>query len=360
MECCLYCDQIPKSEEHALPAALGEFRDGPTLLDRLCKQCNERHIGVLDEQLVRCGPIAVLRKRFDVQGRTHHDKVNPFYRGSAGGQRVKFLAWDDAFQCEVLIELTGGERGRQLTQLILRGTSGPHQHIPLTSSMSPQFLREQIVALRLQAPLEVRLVYDPPTEPWAVDLFKALWPDQPLPDTTVGATGFKGGLVQFQTTSRYFRAIGKIGFHYFLTQFPEFTGHETTFDEVRGFIVDDTKELPPARINRFIGIHQCPIAPASTGFVGHLLAAETDNGQCLAHFEAFVTPSGRMQPFRVFLGYAPTERPSILRSHFYRYFESGKIGRFSGSATRIDEQLLASGVLRRSSALGVLCPFDKA
>lgn len=354
MEHCLYCDQVPRSEEHPLPAALGEFREGPTLLNRICKHCNERRIGVLDEQLIRCGPIAVLRKRFDIQGRKHHEKVNSFYRGSAGGQPVKFMAWDDAMQCELLIELTGGNQGRQLTQLILRGASGPHHYIPLMDSTSPHALRQQIAVLKLDAPLEVRLVYDPPTEQWAADLFKALWPNEELPKTTRGATGFKGGVVQFETTNRYYRAIAKIGFHYFLTQFPKFTGHEAMFDDVRHFIIDDTKEFRPDRINRFIGVHQYPITPPSSGFIGHLLYAEVDRGQCLAHFEPFVTPSGRMEAFQVHLASDSTLQGSALHSHLYLYFGNGRAGRFSGDAIRVDEQLANSCSVERSSIVPVV------
>jgi hypothetical protein len=132
MKRCLYCTETPDSEEHPLSAALGEFNGAPTLLNRICEQCNNRRIGLLDEQFIRCGPAAILRKRFGIEGREHHQKVNPFYRGSAGGQRIKYLAWDEAFGCEVLVELTGGEQGRQLSQLILKGQDGPHHHIPLT------------------------------------------------------------------------------------------------------------------------------------------------------------------------------------------------------------------------------------
>lgn len=349
MEHCLYCDQVPRSEEHPLPAALGEFRDGPTLVNRICKVCNERRIGLLDEQFVRCGPVAVLRKRFEIQGRQHHDKVNPFYRGSAGGHRVKFLAWDQSFQCDVLMELVGGNQGLQLTQLILRGQSGPHRHIPLTASMTPKALREQIAALQLAAPLELHLIYDPSTEHWAVDLFRELWPDQQLPETTVGATGFKGGVVQFQTTNRYFRAIAKVGFHYFLTQFSEYSGHEPIFDAIRDFIISDVKELIPNRINHFIGIHQIPIAPPSTGFVGHLVCAEVRKGACLAHFEPFVTPTGRMQAFLIRLGVDPTREDFATRSHMHLYYGQGKIGRYSGDALRFDLQYINIGGLHPDS-----------
>lgn len=338
MRNCLYCDEVPKSEEHPLPAALGEFSGAPILVDRICKRCNERRIGLLDEQFVRCGPAAIFRKRFGIKGREHHDEVNPFYRGSAGGHRIKYVARDESFQCDVLMEITHGNQGRQLTQLILKGQSGPHQHISLTPTMTIDVLRQQIAALQLVAPLDARLICDPPTEQWAVELFRQLWPEAILPESTVGATGFLGGLVQFQITNRYFRAIAKIGFHYFLTQFPNYSGHEHMFDDIRDFISDDVKELLPTRINHFIGVHRSPVSPASTGFVGHLLCAEIQKSACLAHFEPFVTPGGRMQAFMVRIATDPTGEDSVLRSHMYLYYGQGKSGRYSGDALEIDPQ----------------------
>jgi hypothetical protein len=220
--------------------------------------------------------------------------------------------------------------------------------------MTPKALREQIAALRLDAPLELRLIYDPPTEQWAVDLFRELWPNEQLPQTTSGATGFNGGVVQFQTTNRYFRAIAKIGFHYFLTQFPEYTGHEAVFDDVRDFIIDDGKELVANRINRFIGIHQFPISPPSSGFVGHLLCAEIDSGECRAHFEPFVTPSGRMQAFQIRLGRDSMRQGSAIRSHLHLYYGRGKVGRYSGDALRVDQQLINSDVLNTKTVVDAL------
>jgi hypothetical protein len=221
MEHCLYCTAGPGSEEHPLSAALGEFNGAPSLLNRICAQCNNHRIGLLDEQFVRCGPAAILRKRFDIKGREHHEKVNPFYRGSAGGQRIKYLTWDDGFGCNVLVELTGSEQGRQLTQLILQGQEGPQHHIPITPTTAIVALRQQIAALKLVGPLAVRLIYDPETEPWAVDLFKQLWPDYELPETTVGSTRFQGGIAQFQVTNRYFRAIAENRIPLLLDPVPE-------------------------------------------------------------------------------------------------------------------------------------------
>jgi hypothetical protein len=189
-----------------------------------------------------------LRKRLGIEGREHHQKVNPFYRGSAGGQPIKFLSWDESLQCELLIEQTGRDQAGHLVQLILRGQAGPCHYIPLTSKMTIESLRQKVVALKLTFPLpEVRLIHDPVTEQWAVDLFKQLWPDVTMPDTTKGASSFSGGKVQFEVTDRYFRAIAKIGFHYFLTQFPNYSGHESIFSGIRDFCQGRSKTRPVGR-----------------------------------------------------------------------------------------------------------------
>jgi hypothetical protein len=340
VERCLYCDEVPSSKEHTLPAGLGEFKDAPILVDRICKACNETRIGILDEQFLRCGPVALLRKRFEISGRDHHDKVNPFYRGSAGGKRIEFKAWDGQFQTEVLIEALGGNEGRQMSQLIIKGQEGTWHHFPLTAATTPQVIRDQMKALPLTAPYDLHLIYDPPTEPWAKELFEKLWPNEKLPEPTLGSKEFNGGIVRFQTTNRYFRAIAKIGFHYFLTQFPEYSGSEAIFEEIRTFITADTEEINPEYINSFISIHQHPLTPPSPGFVGHLLASEVRDGELLAHFEPFVTPGGRMQAFMIRAGIDSNRVDSLMHSHLFLYYGSGKTGNYSGDAIRVDDLAL--------------------
>jgi hypothetical protein len=71
---CFYCGEPADSLEHPLPAAFGKFEGAPYLRDRICVKCNNS-LGVLDEQLTRCGPEALLRRVYGVQGRATHDKV---------------------------------------------------------------------------------------------------------------------------------------------------------------------------------------------------------------------------------------------------------------------------------------------
>jgi hypothetical protein len=178
--------------------------------------------------------------------------------------------------------------------------------------------------------LAARLIYDPPTEPWAADLFKQLWPGYSLPATTTGATRFQGGIAQFQVTNRYFRAIAKTGFHYFLTQFPNYSGHESIFSDIRAFIIEDERELVSARINGFVGAHKSPLAPPAP-VIGHLLCAEIREGALLAHFEPFITPGSRLRAFAVRLGMDPASTYPAFRAHAHLYYAKGKTGRYHGT-----------------------------
>jgi hypothetical protein len=91
---CLYCLAEANSLENVLPAAFGEFKDAPNLNNYICAPCNNGPLGLLDQQIARCGPEALLRKFYAVEGRAEHAKVNPFARGSAGGKRLESSAID--------------------------------------------------------------------------------------------------------------------------------------------------------------------------------------------------------------------------------------------------------------------------
>ena len=347
MNRCLYCSEEAKSEEHPLPAALGEFVNAPTLKDHICSTCNSNRIGLLDEQYVRCGPEGLLRKKFGIEGREHHEGVNPFYRGSAGGRRIEFLAWDDALQCDVNIELLGGDQGRQLCELILKEKSGqtPPHHIALKPGMTADELLKIVAGLKMKGELESRITYDPATEQWAPELIKRAWPSASMSEGVLGATTFRGGVAKFQVTDRFYRAIAKIGFHYFLTQFPKYTGHEAIFSDIREFIIEDSKGLVPARVNQFIGVRPYPLAMAMSdpriipnGWVGHLICAEVREGRCLAHYEPFISPEGRLRPRTIHLGRDDTAGECAIQAHLHRYFEHGRRGRFSGEALIVPSQ----------------------
>jgi hypothetical protein len=330
---CLYCEAIPRSEEHPLPAALGEFVDAPLLKDRICANCNSKRLGLLDEQFTRCGAEAVVRTQLGVDGRAHHEKASPYYRGSAGGGRIEARSWDENLQCYVNLEFTGGNQARQITELILMDETGHDHHIALRKTTTPEQLRNQYRKLKLtQVPTSARMTYDPPTEAWARDLVEAAFPEVSFSELTTGSSMFKGSLIKLTLTDRYFREVAKIGFHYFLTQFPSLSGGEPEFAAIRDFIINDTNAAPTPTINRFVKqrTHSVIFPPhRKGGWLGHALVAEIKQGECLAHFEPFIFGASGLPARTVFIGRLPIDG-SRRSGHLHLFYPEGKQGKFSG------------------------------
>ena len=107
---CIYCNaKEADSGEHFMPACLGRFRNFEQLNNKLCSECN-RKIGKLEEQFCRCGPEQFFRIIKGIKGREHHRKVNPFYRGSAGGGYIVAESRHPTLDCMIFCEIEeGGE-----------------------------------------------------------------------------------------------------------------------------------------------------------------------------------------------------------------------------------------------------------
>src|ERR1700691_4868319 len=87
---CIYCHADDLTEEHHLPACLGNFKGYVSLFDRVCSKCNAI-CGQLDEQLCRSGGEAFFRVFLGITGRKTHAKVSPFYRGSSGAPALEMM-----------------------------------------------------------------------------------------------------------------------------------------------------------------------------------------------------------------------------------------------------------------------------
>src|SRR5450755_1140976 len=248
---CLYCSAPGNSLEHALPAAFGEFRDAPNLENRVCTSCNNTRLGVLDEQVVRCGPEGLLRRYYAVRGRDSHDAVNAFERGSAGGHRLDVKSMDEAIGLEVALEIENGH-AQQMRQIIFVEESGRVHHLPIRKGTTPGQLRARYTEIGVTRPLaDVSFFCSPEEKIWVEKLIQETWPGTTVGPSALGSTTYRGFVGTVVLTNRYFRAIAKIGFHYFLTQFPEYTGHERIFSGVRQYIIDETSAVEHANV--FVG-----------------------------------------------------------------------------------------------------------
>ncbi len=339
MSVCLYCPKEAHSLEHPLPAAFGEFKDAPFLEDRVCTLCNNERLGVLDEQLSRCGPEAVLRRFFGVQGRATHDKVNPHYRGSAGGRRLEMKAYDTEMGMEVELESLHGQV-RQSRQIVVVEASGKTHQLPIPPDLrDPEVLRASYLKLGVTQPVDTRVVCDPEEREWVEPLIKAAWPSVSFGERGLGARNYKeGAIVKLQLTDRYFRAVAKIGFHYFLTQFPAYDGSEPCFSGIRDFIINDGGGLD--RVNTFVGARENPLlgpmmcGGRPDGWIAHVVCAEIRD-ELLAHVQLFVCKDYLAPTYTVRLAANVGCTGVQGTGHIYRYFVEGPRGKFSGEARQL-------------------------
>jgi hypothetical protein len=335
MNYCIYCPEPADSLEHPLPAALGEFEGAPYLKGRICRGCNNNRLGILDEQFARCGPEGFLRKFYGVQGRSSHDEVNSFYRGSAGGHRLEMKTKDPKLGIEILVECENGTF-RQLRQLVFVEKSGKTQQLPIREGATPEQLRADVQGLCLVQPYDVHVLYDPENETWVQCLMKETWPQCAFGEGNLASTSSKGAVINVKLTDRYFRAMAKIGFHYFLTQLPQYSGHEPMFSEIRTFILEGGGGVGHA--NDFIGRRQIPLlgemqtGARPAGWRAHLLCAEIKPGECLAHLQMFISEDWPAPAYTVRLARQAALSDTYAVGHAYVYYADGPKGKYSGEA----------------------------
>jgi hypothetical protein len=140
---CIYCTSEPDSEEHHLPYALGKFKGYIALRDAVCATCNGI-CGRLDEQLSRTGIEAWHRVRLGISGRKKHEKVNPFYRGSAGGKPIKVMGLNPDTGSVIPLELIGGNEVRELRCITLTTVDGTDYRINIPNGMSTEQFKRQV------------------------------------------------------------------------------------------------------------------------------------------------------------------------------------------------------------------------
>ncbi len=156
--------------------------------------------------------------------------------------------------------------------------------------------------------------------------------------STVGPIVYGPARIKFTVTSRYFRCIAKIGFHYFLTKMPNFRGDESCFDDVREFIVNegDIDKCKP-----FVNYNQQPLAwqlrnGQRLSTWGHILCAETDYMQFRAKVQLFAGPEAQPNVYTVQLGRNPSRIDySEACGDFFAYYPKERRGEFDGEVSEL-------------------------
>jgi hypothetical protein len=335
---CLYCSNSAVSMEHVLPAAFGYFKGSPMLPSRLCADCNNRRLGLLDEQLARCGPEGFFRRYYGIEGRKKHADVNLFARNSAGGKRIEVTTFDAKVGREVCIEVNNGLATQLCAISFIEKTTGKTHHIPLNPKMSAEQLRKAFEQCQIAQPFEVALSLYPHEEEWVQQLLRQVWPAATLSPETPMSDVAERPVAKFQVTGRYHRAFAKIGFHYFLSQFPRFSGHQEMFANIRQFIAEDTNDSH-SRVNDFISERKTPLLSAMAsglrppkGWRAHVIAAEIQPGICFAHVQMFLTSEWTSPIRTILLARSATFTSHEAAGHVFKYHSDGMHDGFAGEA----------------------------
>jgi len=136
-------------------------------------------------------------------------------------------------------------------------------------------------------------------------------------------------------TANYFRALAKIGFHYFLKQMPHFRGSEPAFADIQSFI----KQGELAEVERFISLTPKQISSDITkGYrpenYCHLLLTGVNYHSFLTKLQFFLGPDYSPPVYLIYLG----KNPSLVQhreahSHAFVYYENGPQDGYDGYVT---------------------------
>jgi len=241
---CIYCGKSEDlCEAHIVPESLGKFKNLPKQKKLICSRC-DHEIGKAEEQLAKCGMEAIFKANLNIKGKKKHRASSPFRRRHAGQGPIELKALFPGTNYEVLVEPLGdGENVHPLPQLILIDSKGNYDCIRLSNpkETTVEYLKNSIrmspvreKELRVET---VGMTYE--EIDYIFGLFKKIGifineePPSALEKQFYPNVPVHGSIA---VDIRYFRAIAKIGFHYFLQYTGYFSGHENCLSPLKQFI----------------------------------------------------------------------------------------------------------------------------
>jgi hypothetical protein len=334
---CIYCqEQEATSKEHPIPACLGmdKIRNYELLKDKLCNNCNGK-IGTLEEQFCRCGPEAFFRRLKGIKGRKSNQKVNPYYRGSSGGNRMLAETKHPSKGYTILCESYEGSNDFfPARQIIVQDKNNKYHPILITETIqSFEDLQRILESKGLVDCKPIEFYATPEERDWVDRIwkgFKTGIDSERLPDFPTQKE--REMAITFILTDKYFRAIAKIAFHYFLQQFNQFSGIENEFREIKNFIMNGGKVETWVRQVKgsFIPQLQSPLLTISK--YAHFIVVEKTNFSIVVKMHLFVGPKGTAPTyFKVTIGKNP-ERIYYPQSvgHQIVYFDQKDVDGYIG------------------------------
>lgn len=254
---CIYCKKTkPKNEfnsEHVIPQAFGKF--GPdtfTLINKMCRQCNQNFGNTIDNALAR-------RSLEGVHRFIHEVKDSKDFQDSKHAKNQTRITTTEPFAGEEIKLIPNSNcKGLQATLknspkdvAFKRKDSGKYDEyfwseIPNRETINQKYdinskdgiLADPNAIHRLEELLGIKL---------------SCYDSRRIPETI-------GCETEYKITREVFRSIAKIAFNYLAYHNESSVMLQSCFDPIRSFIADDTGEW-----REFVSIAKHPIIPDQNG-----------------------------------------------------------------------------------------------
>lgn len=238
---CIYCgvgfNPSAGEGDHVLPRGFGDFK-GSLIFRGACTTCNSM-MSPLEEELLRTAPEAVYR-RF-AGAITSRRGEHAGWQGASGLPAPRFVILHEDHEELIDADPVVAGEGTPVDHLSVILKDDRKFHIELFPTMTVAALRRRFTRLGFDEDDIVRSYWHADEEyaEFYRVLLQELWPQRKhgdLPSTPKGTHRVRVR-IECRFTERYYRAIAKIAFHYFLAQSKcGFTGLERCFAPIREFL----------------------------------------------------------------------------------------------------------------------------
>ena len=273
-------------DEHYLSRGLGNFRGYELLREKICRDCNGRFGRELEDIFLHVGPVAALREMARLEGRKGHRKKPIFHEPTRGYGPIQLIGSGPEGESEILWEPVKGTDGRPLRQIVFRDRNGKILPIALPKRVQSKDGLIDLLASEKASDLKPVEIYPDPDDPDGFEKMASLCAEVfglRATNRTISGGSQVNARYDFPPPPEYRRAIAKIGFHFFLTAFPELSGLESEFNEIKRliylggdptrFVTEKTQVLP------------AQLSPVTTWI--HLLCADWEQDYLRARVQLF-------------------------------------------------------------------------
>jgi len=337
---CIYCmSDIANSKgvgDHVIPARFGRFQDAH-LFQGICPTCNST-IGRCEEQLFRCAPESFSLRLTGPHLPAGKQSRGQSWRGSQGVPPPQFaMAHPDHFESATLSSADPTVL-QHYDQAVLVDDEGESHTVKLFGAMTPEGLRRRFAKTCLSW-RRLHLHVDENRYQHFLDLLSAAYPDVSVEYSTVTEKGRRRGFarVRFSIHEDYWRAIAKIGFHYYLcTTRRSVFGHEPQFAKLRTYILKggDHTQFVVNGDDPYVTcspLHPSVPYPFRSQWAHDLYADETDT-VAVAKVTLFSGPSQQPPTYQVKLGRLPSRMrfEGAHCAHEYAYINVDERKQYDG------------------------------